>query len=290
MRLLRRLLPLLPRTLRDRVIRSLVKIDEDAIRGLVVKVASTVDEHVQAARLMQRVYERRGIAPSHASGVRVTPHLLMPSACLFVAKRGAEVVGTIALLCDDALGLPMESIYGAEVTRLRATGRRIAEVGALALAPGYRHCGTVYLLNRAMADHAREALGVQDLVVAVHPDAADYYRANMTFDLAGPVRAYPGLTARALAVAMHLDLTTHREVCSRFGAAARASNPHWLYFVRENPQIEVRRDDVAVSTQRAARRAAARTLLALRPECLAELDEHRRAWVLGAIAEQAHAA
>jgi hypothetical protein len=276
MKLVRRLLSLLPRSLRDRVIRSQMKIDESEIRDLEVKVAATVKEHEAAARLVHDTYVARGILRPHASGVRVTPYTLLPTSVVFVAKQGEEVVGTLSLICDSPMGLPMESIYGAEVQALRDQGRLPAEVGALCVSEHHRGAGVVYLLNRIMADTAR-LLGVDDLVIAVHPGAEDLYRAALLFGRIGDLKHYPGLERSALAVALRLDLKDSRQRYSEvFGRQGRdCANPHWLYFERQNPQIAGMETCAFTLADELLRRRATRRLSALAPDAFVDLSGAR---------------
>jgi hypothetical protein len=274
-----RLLNLAPKSVRHRLLRQCFRADERDLEGLRVSVAATPEEHEQAARLLQQMYERRGIATPSPSGLRVlAPHLL-PSTAVFIARDttrpGSPMIGTLSLVADSPLGLPMDRIYKAELDALRAAGRRIAEVGALCLLPSYRRTGIMYLLARIMHDHAL-AERRDDLVIAVHPAAADYYAANMLFEAIGPVRSYPGLTRLAPALAMRLDLRTHLErCCARFGQRSYDhTSPLWMFFGRDNPQIaSLDRSELAQRRHLEARRRVAAHLVMLCPDALTGLSE-----------------
>jgi len=47
----------------------------------------------------------------HPSGLRLSNHNALASACVFVARSGHQVVETVTLIVDSALGLPMDEIY-----------------------------------------------------------------------------------------------------------------------------------------------------------------------------------
>jgi hypothetical protein len=63
----------------------------------------------------------------------------LPSTSVLIALQGGAVVGTVSLIRDNPLGLPMEADF--DVSALRKWGSRIAEVSALAIAPAFRRSG-----------------------------------------------------------------------------------------------------------------------------------------------------
>lgn len=268
------LLRALPPPLRTRVLRNALALDEASVRGVTITPAESGKDTEQASRLVHDMYAQRGITGIDPSGLRVTPYLLHPQTQVFVAKREGTVIGTISLQVDSPLGVPMEKIYGTEIGALRDSGRVVAEVGALAPAPGVRGQGMVHLLNKAMLDHARRT-GVDDLVISVHPDAEDLYRDTLLFTRMGNVKPYPGLAASGLAVPLRLDLHTAPE---RFRAAYDARGGfdlHAFYIVGERPEIGRGRPDA--SARSVSRRVvSARRLLARRPQTLDEATPEQR--------------
>lgn len=273
----------LPRALRERVVRSkLGEIDATALAGIQVKLAETAAEVEGAARLVQAAYLARGIAADHHSGVRVTPHLLLPTTMVFVAvTRDGTVVGTISLVVDSRLGLPLEAVYCDEVARLRRDGRRLAEVGALSLASEYRHSGLVHLLNKIMVRVALERCGIDHLVICVHPRAEDFYRGALLFERIGDERHYAGLNASARAVALRLELPTLRARYLRaFGPGpATVANAYHFYFVRQDPQIRMPRDAPSIERRMPTRREASNALLAQRGDAITGLTREDRAYL-----------
>lgn len=268
-----KLLKLLPRQLRHALIRRQARINEGELIGLTVRVASTVDDYVGAARLVHDGYVAKGIAPAHPSGVRMTPFLALPSTIVFVAHQGERMVGTISLVVDSTLGLPLQRIYGQEVDDVRTERRRIAEVGSLCIAKGFRGLGVAYLLNKAMSVCAAKLLGVDDLLIAVHPDAADLYEATLCFEQIGGLKQYPSLNRSAKAVALRLRLRESHDTWLReFGhRPADTCNTHYLYAVRVDPQIQLPPSAPDLRALAQVHRAATMKLAALRPDVLTEL-------------------
>lgn len=270
-----RMIGLLPRAMRHNLIRSLVRVDDSSLADVVCKVAEAKEELIGAARLLHDSYRARGLIEAHPSGVRVVPQQAMPETVTFVAKRGEHVIGTISLVVDGGMALPMEKIYGEEVSALRQQGRRLAEVGALCVQPEFRHSGVSFLLNKLMYRTASEALGVDDLLIAVHPDAEDVYEAALGFRAFGSVRRYPGLSRKALAVALRLDLRSVKEdwraAWGHLGPTT--SNPFHIYFEREDPQIRVPANRAFVWESWPRRLEGIAELFAKRPDALKGLPK-----------------
>lgn len=238
-------LSLLPRWLRLPLLRRQMSFSESDLRGVVVKVVDSTDDALAASHILHRAYVRRGLVTPHASGLRVTPHAILPTTFTFVAIHEERYVGTLSLVGDGALGLPMDRIYSAELAAFRSERQRLAEVGSLAILPAFRKKGIAWLLYRLMYETAH-AHGVERLVAAVHPDARDIYQAALLFEQFGEERSYPGLNRSARSVAINLDL---RGALARFESAFRhlpsdTTNPYYLCITSERPEI-VRRPPLA---------------------------------------------
>jgi GNAT superfamily N-acetyltransferase len=259
-----------------------MRVKEQEIAGVTVRLASSAADLRAAARLLHDAYAARGYLPPEPGGMRLTAHLLLPTTLTFVAWARGQIVGTLSLFVDSAIGLPSEPLLELELERLRSRRRRVAEAGALAVAPGSRGFGVTYLLNKALYRCATELLGVDDLVIAVHPDAEDFYRAGLRFARLRPPRPYPGLGPKAQAVTMRLDLRSARWTWFQsFGhLPARADNPYHMYIERRDPQIVM-----PASVQEAinARRDGLADLLAIDPTPLAPLPRRVAAHLLALV-------
>ncbi len=199
-------------------------------------------------------------------------------------KNGATI-GTMSLVLDSPIGLPMDKIFGEELAPLRASGRKVAEVGALCVAAHHRGLGVAFLLNKLMWMTATQRLGIRSLAIAVHPKAACLYHATLRFSKLGSTKRYPGLEKSALAVALHLDLDQAEAVLARdFGAMGLAPHsPYFLYCVRQDPQLELP-SQLLIDRQLAeVRSKSAVRLDSLRPDCLEEIDNPQRRLLRGVI-------
>lgn len=228
-----KLLQCLPRPIRASILRSKLRFHESELATLGAEIVSSASDALAAGKLVHDIYVRRGLAHAHDSGVRATPWHFLPTTFVMVAKHAGEVVGTQTLQVDSPFGLPMDEAFASVLQPIRARGRVLAEVGALAIAPTFRGTGAFHLLNRAMFSVA-ERVGVTDLVAAVSPTAEDVYRAVLCFDRIGSVTRYPGLAQPRGGTALRLPLD---EAHGRFRDRAPAS--HAVYIDRAWPEITV---------------------------------------------------
>lgn len=264
----------LPDRTRLAIVRSKMRFAEQELADVLVKEADCEEELLAASHIVHRVYIRRGLVHAHPSGLHVTPHSILPTTRTFVAKKGGRYIGALSLIGDAELGLPMDNVYGEELTRFRARGERLAEVGSLGLLPQYRSRGVVSLLYRLLYETARDS-GVDRLVAAVHPDAEDVYRACLLFERCGDERLYPGLNRSARAVAITLELPS---VDARFERAfghlpETTANPRYVYLTGRRPEL------VPSSRSRSAAEHArlVRGLVVGRNDVFAALPWERRA-------------
>jgi hypothetical protein len=186
---------------------SLLSTLRSSISGVPIdyQVAGTRAERAAAFGLTYQAYTRVGLCPPNPFSMRVTPYQLLPTSDVFIARLDGEVISTISLIVDSKLGLPMEVIYPEEVAQLRGEGQKLAEVSCLAdrrKDPG-RYFPVFLELCRLMVQSARFR-GIDQLLVAVHPRHARFYRRYMAFERLGEVKAYPSVCNK-LAEALGLD-------------------------------------------------------------------------------------
>ncbi|MBN0975849.1 MULTISPECIES: GNAT family N-acetyltransferase [Pseudomonas] len=176
-----------------------------AIEGFEFRPVQSLFELEEALRLVNDSYARRGISTVCRAGMRFSAFHLLPGTTTFVAIKDQQIVGTVSLIEDSMLGLPLEEVHGNEVVMQRLAGGRLAEVGTLAVAAGYRGKGVPLMLYNAMFRWAMHFRGVQRLLIAVHPRAGAFYRNVLFFSPMGRVQPYTKLN-NALSLPLCLDL------------------------------------------------------------------------------------
>jgi hypothetical protein len=173
---------------------------------VVLKIAETHEELQEAFGLVYQAYMRSGLARPNPFEMRVTPWQLLSSTDIFVAQVRDEVICTVSLVRDGGLGLPMESVYGEEVDRLRQRGLQLAEVSCLAdRRKGQERSATMLFRVMGMMAQCAEYRGVDELMIAVHPRHALFYQRAMCFTPIGELVSYQSVCGNP-AVALSLNL------------------------------------------------------------------------------------
>lgn len=165
-----------------------------------------------AFRLVHDQYVWRGFMTTpHPSGRRVNLRHALPSTRVFVASDGARIVGTVSVVLDSPLGLPMDEVFADQLDRFRRRGRRGAEVSALAMDADRRAHGIPVLMRllRMVVLHAAEVARIDDLCLVVRPQHADFYQQFFSCEILGQPRDYEKVHIEG-AVMLRLDLNEVR--------------------------------------------------------------------------------
>lgn len=180
-KILRPALPYLPRSLRHKAIRHFIRIDEAGVSDVTFKLAETKEELEAAFRLLHDAYVDEGYMDPHPSGMRVTPYHALPTTTTLIAVLDGKVVGTVSVIADGGFGFPMEKLF--DTKAFRDKGMRIAEVSSLAVDKGMRTRGKlVFPLFRYTYQYLIKYLGVDVMIICIHPNKADHFEALMHFE------------------------------------------------------------------------------------------------------------
>lgn len=201
-------------------------------RNFGCRPAVSVADLQKAYSLVYREYLAKGYCEESQAKMHYNIFSLLPSSKTFMLEKNDNFVGTISLIPDSPCGLPLDTIFKEEIDTFRRSGRKLAEVGLLALdgesferntfsLTDFQKLTGSFRLFKIMFDHARTLSGVTDLVIGMHPKHRELYR-YLLFEDIGPVKSYPGARGKP-ALLMHMDIdrvekTTalHRGVGSYF--------------------------------------------------------------------------
>lgn len=185
------------------------------VKGLQVRPAASRRELERAYALVHANYVARGYMEEHPSGMRVSVFNALPTTVTFVSVLRRELLGTVTLVADSPLGLPMDEVFHDRLQALRARGRKVAEVTMLADRRGefFRTFPMVKLLMKRVFDCATLVMQADDLCIAINPRHQEYYERYLLFEpFSGPV-ALPSVRGHP-AVGERLDLNTASQRCS----------------------------------------------------------------------------
>ena len=109
--LVRKLIASLPRGRRFAVYRSFVECNPAPNERLVLKIAETQEELEACFSLLHDAYVGSGFMKPDPSGMRVTIYHALPTTTTLCAKWDGQVVGTLSLIRESALGFPLQRIF-----------------------------------------------------------------------------------------------------------------------------------------------------------------------------------
>src|SRR5688572_9313910 len=96
--------------------------------GLEFRPVANLDELRQAARLVYNKYMNLGYIQPSQTEIRMTIFQALPTTKTFVAVTAAgNVIATLTIIQDSALGLPMDKLYPEQLEGLRRQGKRLFE-------------------------------------------------------------------------------------------------------------------------------------------------------------------
>ena len=172
------------------------------------KVATSSVEIIQAFQLLKQSYIDRGIVVDQEMYMKAI--YLLPTTTTFIASKNTEIIGTISLIKDSELGLPMEAVHKKEVRRIRHSGRHISEVSSFAISPQYRRTGLSLMLYNMLYQWASYLDEIDDLLIATHPSMKPFYSSFLFFSTLGPAQKYQKLS-NAISIPMRLNLNDIQE-------------------------------------------------------------------------------
>lgn len=185
---------------------AMLKANLDAIDRPNIKIAETLDEWAQSFALVYREYLDAGyIGAPHPSGLHFSVFNFLPSTCVFIFRTYLTVISTLTQIFDsEHFGLPMDALYKDELDSLRARGRKITELSALATPKETRWCNLMIFLSKTMFEYSK-ITQVNDICIMVNPKHVPFYKTMLLFDDFGPERFYAGVGAPAVALRINMD-------------------------------------------------------------------------------------
>jgi hypothetical protein len=204
-----------------------IRLSERSTSTLRFGVARDTAVRDGAFRLVHDQYVWRGFMKTpHWSGRRVDLRHALPSTRVLVVQDGTRVVGTASVFQDSPLGLPMDEVFADQLAAMRAAGRRVAEVSALAMDGDRRAYGLPVLMRllRFVLLYASSVAQLDDLCLVVRRQHAQFYRQLSACRVMGEPRTYAKVNAEGM-VALHIDLHKIRALFDAIKSGRLPANP-----------------------------------------------------------------
>jgi hypothetical protein len=172
-----------------------------------VSVASSAADRCRCWRLVYEVYRRKEYAGHDPARLWYSIFDALPETVTLMVERQGELVGSVTVIPDSPLGLPVDATFPAESFALRLAGQRAAEVcGLVQSAPSERSgVRVVRRLCELAVLVAGRALECSDMLITVNPRHEGFYTKLMLFERRGRVVDCDRVSG-APAVCLHLNL------------------------------------------------------------------------------------
>ena len=129
--------------------------------------------------------------------------------------RQDQLVATVTVGTDSPDGLVVEKLYPDQVRELRANGARLCEFTKLAVDNLVRSKAVLAAIFHIAYIHAKYLRGATDLLIEVNPRHVKFYKAMLGFEMLGPERLDPRVSAPA--VLLRLDFSYAGSQIERWG-------------------------------------------------------------------------
>lgn len=176
------LMKFIPKNVKYPILRSMLALPMSLPKELHFEIATTEAQYLGAFRILQECYLEKGYASSNQSKIRMTPYHLIPTTTVLLAYWKNEIVGTVSLIRDNSLGLPMEKIF--DLSDLRKKDGVLCEISSLAIKKEFRgQDGQLFFpFMRYMWNLSYHFLDIDYFVIAVNPSMYELYESIYLFE------------------------------------------------------------------------------------------------------------
>ncbi len=206
-------------------------LEGEELQGL--KIGSSADESLweRALGLVYRKYLQQGLVAPAEDPIYCTPYHLTDSLALVHASLGDRVLGTAGLVVHNELGFPSERILGPGI--LASIRHRCGEITGLAIDSKTQvHGGLLLPFFRFIFQMATVSLGLDYLLITVHPRHIRYYEQVLLFErVSSETLSHPAYMDGAPSVPAIVDI---RAALRRAPAALRE------YMTEPGPELPAR--------------------------------------------------
>lgn len=215
-----------PRALSDklqaRLVASLLRATPPFLKHCEFRPIQSKEEFQMASHLVYLQYLRKQYAIPNRGRLRLTIHQLIRKSTTFIGMyKKKYVLGTLTMVEDSPLGLPMDKLYQQELDILRKSGAKMAECTMLALnntllnhpsIPNSVRLIVLLNLFRSGFSFLLDDVQINNVVACFHPRHEGFYKA-LQFQNMGDLKEYSSVRDNP-AVAYYLDLDYARQHAS----------------------------------------------------------------------------
>lgn len=250
---------------------SLTRLKLDGLDRPSIKIAENMDEYAQAFALVRSEYIKSGyLPPSYASPYYYTVYSILPESCVFVFKTYLTVIAALTEIADSKMfGLPMDSLYKAELDALRSKGKKVAELSSFVTNSEHKMRNILTYLCKAMFTYS-QVNEIDYICIMVNPKHVSFYKRMFLFEEFGPEKFYDAVSAPA--VALVLDLNTIAEKLREKYSGFKFEENLFHFFCRTNATRDQILQGLISGKKRTNPKGLAQYFLQYDPKLVSELS------------------
>jgi hypothetical protein len=168
-----------------------------------IRLTDTADGRNSASMLISKMYAWRGYAGTHHFSDD-------PNRITLTATDKGDVVGTLTLGIDSAVGLMADQVFKDELDAHRQRGARLCEFTKLAFDPSVRSKTSLANLFHLAVIYARDIHNCTDIVIEVNPRHRRFYQHMLGFVREGDLKTNPRVNAPAYLLRVNLEFVTEQ--------------------------------------------------------------------------------
>ncbi len=168
-----------------------------------IRLLDTPEGRNSASMLINKMYAWRGYAGSHA-------FTNDPNRITLTASDKGDVVGTVTIGIDSAVGLAGDMIFKDELDALRADGAKLCEFTKLAFDTAVRSKTALANLFHLAVIYARDLHDCTDIIIEINPRHRRFYEHMLGFKREGELKMNPRVNAPAYLLRVNLAYVTEQ--------------------------------------------------------------------------------
>jgi hypothetical protein len=271
-----------PQWLQARIIRSKFEVDYNLPEELVFKQAETVEEIRQAFKLVHDSYVELNYMDRTESELRFSVFQALPTTVILVAKLGDDVVGTISIVPDSAVGLPVDMTW--DLSKYRKNGKMIAEVTSLAIKKDFRmRRGKLLLpLCKIMFLYCEKIFKLDGIVIATTLEVEPFYLHVLLFEkVISKTGQKHSLVKGNPSTCCFLEIneTLKEAYKSVYGRLEMHRNLYYYFVITETPNIHLPIKKAAIQSYNHKKNKASSVIIKREPSLMRDFTAKGRSVV-----------
>ena len=196
-----------------------------------IRLSDTAESRNSASMLISKMYAWRGYAGTHRFDDD-------PNRITLTAQNKGEVVGTITIGIDSAIGLKADETFGPELQAHRERGAKLCEFTKLAFDPTGSSKESLGNLFHLAVIYARDIYHCTDIMIEVNPRHRRFYERMLGFQREGEMKINPRVDAPAYLLRVSLDYASE-QILKYGGTHSETSTERSFYPYFFSPREEI---------------------------------------------------